>query len=140
MNVDGQAEEARVARRKTTGQDENPFSEDDDNFDDANSDEAGFGEVGSECEKSSRRSAMAASVALPAAISALPAAAPVSIGFGADVRRIRNPAFCIIVPCVSPDEQSRLTVTTAPSLDTRKYPVTAHTPRWSLSMAGEARS
>ena len=47
-------------------------------FDDANSDEAGFGAVGS--EKSSRRSAMAASAALPAAISALPA--PISIGFG----------------------------------------------------------
>ena len=39
-------------------------------FDDANSDEAGFGAVGS--DKSSRRSAMAASAALPAAISALP--------------------------------------------------------------------
>ena len=47
-------------------------------YDDANSDESGFGAVGS--DKSSRRSAMAASVALPAAISALPA--PISIGFG----------------------------------------------------------
>ena len=40
-------------------------------YDDANSDESGFGAVGS--DKSSRRSAMAASAALPAAIIALPA-------------------------------------------------------------------
>ena len=59
-------------------------------FDDANSDEAGFGAVGS--EKSSRRSAMAASAALPAAISALPA--PISIGFGdCELRSQRNPAM-----------------------------------------------